>query len=72
MLILTRRNGEAIVIGDEISVRVLGVRGQQVKIGIDAPKETTIHREEIQMKVVNERIKALLAETKEEVSENGE
>jgi carbon storage regulator len=47
MLILTRRIGETIVIGDDISVAILGVKGNQVRVGIDAPKEVSVHREEI-------------------------
>lgn len=56
MLILTRKVGESINIGDEITVTVLGVNGQQVKLGIDAPKDVSVHREE-----VTKRIQAGLA-----------
>jgi carbon storage regulator len=51
MLILTRRLGENIRIGDNISVAVLGVRGSQVKIGVDAPKDVPVHREEIYQRI---------------------
>jgi carbon storage regulator len=53
MLILTRRVGETLMIGDEVAVTVLGVKGNQVRIGVNAPKEVAVHREEIY-----ERIKA--------------
>ena len=47
MLILTRRVGESVVIGEDVTVTVLGVKGNQVRIGINAPKTVTVHREEI-------------------------
>lgn len=47
MLILTRRVGEAVVIGEEVTCTVLGVKGNQVRVGINAPKHVSIHREEI-------------------------
>ena len=47
MLILTRRVGESVVIGEDVTVTVLGVKGNQVRIGINAPKTTSVHREEI-------------------------
>jgi len=47
MLILTRRVGETLMIGNDISITVLGVKGSQVRIGVDAPKEVAVHREEI-------------------------
>ena len=47
MLILTRRVGESLMIGDDIAVTVLGVKGNQVRLGIDAPREVAVHRQEI-------------------------
>jgi len=47
MLILTRRIGEVLVIGDNVKITVLGVRGHQVRIGVDAPKDVAVHRKEI-------------------------
>ena len=55
MLILTRRVGEAMKLGEEITVTVLGVRGNQVRIGIDAPKSVAIQREEIYSTAVTDR-----------------
>lgn len=46
-MILTRRVGEALVIGDDVVVNVLGVKGNQVRIGVEAPKDISVHREEI-------------------------
>lgn len=55
MLILTRRVGEAVVIGEEVTVTVLGVKGNQVRIGVNAPKTVSVHREEIFERIKNEQ-----------------
>ena len=51
MLILTRKVGESVLIGDDISITVLSVRGNQVKLGVEAPKEVSVHREEIYQRI---------------------
>lgn len=55
MLILTRRVGETLMIGDEVTVTVLGVKGNQVRIGVNAPKEVSVHREEIHQRIRAEK-----------------
>lgn len=55
MLILTRRVGETLKIGDDVNVTVLGVKGNQVRIGVDAPKHVAVHREEIYERIHKEK-----------------
>ena len=55
MLILTRRVGETLMIGDDVAVTVLGVKGNQVRIGVSAPKDVSVHREEIYERIRRER-----------------
>lgn len=51
MLILTRKTGESLLVGDDVEITVLSVRGSQVKLGVNAPKDITVHRQEIYQKI---------------------
>ncbi|MFI4956437.1 MAG: carbon storage regulator CsrA [Gammaproteobacteria bacterium] len=55
MLILTRRVGETLMVGDEVSITVLGVKGNQVRLGVNAPKTIAVHREEIYARIQQEK-----------------
>ena len=59
MLILTRKTGEAIAIGDEITVRVLGTQGKQVRLGVTAPTQIPVHREEVYKRILEETKRAV-------------
>ena len=68
MLILTRKLGETINIGDDVSIQVLDIKGKQVRLGIKAPRDLSIHRKEIYLKIKSENIQA--AETSPESLES--
>jgi carbon storage regulator len=61
MLILTRKTGESITIGDDVKITVLGIHGRQVRLGIVAPQKVVVHREEIYVKIQEENKKAVHA-----------
>lgn len=55
MLILTRRVGETLMVGDDVSITVLGIKGSQVRVGVNAPKTISVHREEIYQRIQQEK-----------------
>ena len=70
MLILTRRVGETVMIGDDVAVTILGVKGNQVRVGVNAPKEVSVHREEIYERIKREE-QAGVAPRRSASSESG-
>ena len=68
MLILSRKVGEAIIVNEKIAIRLLEIKGGQIKLGFDAPSDVTIHREEIFLKIVEENKKAASLPQPEDLS----
>lgn len=55
MLILSRKTGEKLIIGDDIELTILGIKGNQVRVGVTAPKNVSVHREEVYLRIQNEK-----------------
>ena len=64
MLVLTRKLGECITIDDHIKIRVVQIKGKQVRLGIEAPRETKIHREEVYMAIKDQNVKSSTTDAK--------
>lgn len=72
MLILTRRPGESLIINENINVTVLGIKGNQVRVGIKAPKDVPVHREEIQEKIDGEKQEKKVNKVRTIINDNNE
>ncbi len=70
MLILTRRAGETLMIGDDVSITVLGVKGNQVRIGVNAPKDVSVHREEIYQRIQREKTQQVESHSSDDGDDN--
>jgi carbon storage regulator len=55
MLILSRKTGETLMIGDDVELTILGIKGNQVRVGVSAPKDVPVHREEVYLRIQNEK-----------------
>lgn len=68
MLILSRKVGEAVIVNEKISIRLLDIKGGQIKLGIEAPSDVAVHREEVFLKIVEENKRAALSSQPEDLS----